>query len=303
LRLNKTMDKKQRQTRDCFDYKWAKRDTYESAALKKKSFRWLVDRYFGSVKELNDFLKRNKGKDILDAGCGSCFSASILFGPALSQMKYLGVDISDSIKVGHQRLAEKGIEAEFLKSSLDCLKLDRRFDVVFCEGVLHHTSDPFLTLKNLVKHLKKNGQVMFYVYKKKAPVREFTDDLIRAQLAKVNNKEAWEKLIPLTKLGQTLGALNKKITLKEDIDLLGIPRGTYDLQRLFYWYFLKMYYDRNFSVAEMNHINFDWFRPLNCYRFTPDEVESWLKKLKLKKQRFVVEDAGITVVARKGDHE
>jgi arsenite methyltransferase len=49
----------------------------------------------------------------------------------------------------------------------------------------------------------------------------------------------------------------------------------------------------------MNHTNFDWYRPLNCHRFTPEEIKQWLKKLKLCPVRFVVQDAGITVIAKK----
>ncbi len=293
------MDSKQKQTKECFDYKWARRDTYEGRTMKNKTFKWLLSRYFESSEKLEEFLNIHKGKSIMDAGCGSGFTASVLFGKHLNQMKYLGVDISDAIKVARNRFSELGIRGEFLKASVTSLKISRKFDIIFCEGVLHHTTNPFKSLKNLVKHLNKNGIIMFYVYKKKAPIREFTDDYIRKKLAKLTNEETWQRLLSLTKLGKSLGDLNKKVTIKEDVELLGIQKGTYDVQRLFYWFFVKMYYDKNFSIDEMNHINFDWFRPLNCYRFTPLEIETWLKKLKLKKQRFVVEEAGITVVAKK----
>jgi arsenite methyltransferase len=68
---------------------------------------------------------------------------------------------------------------------------------------------------------------------------------------------------------------------------------------LFYYYIMKIYYDKDFTIDEMNHINFDWYRPLNCYRFEPGEIKDWLKACDLKEERFVVEDSGITVIARK----
>ena len=105
--------------------------------------------------------------------------------------------------------------------------------------------------------------------------------------------------MPLTKLGKVLGNLNIKIKINEDIELLEIPKGKYNLQRFFYWFFIKMFYDKNLSLEEMNHINFDWYRPLNCYRFLSREIEKWLQKLKLKKKRFLVEYSGITVVTKK----
>jgi hypothetical protein len=60
-----------------------------------------------------------------------------------------------------------------------------------------------------------------------------------------------------------------------------------------------MYYDEKFSLDEMNHVNFDWYRPVNCYRFEPEEIEKWIDELSLEKMRFVAEEAGITVVAKK----
>jgi arsenite methyltransferase len=175
--------------------------------------------------------------------------------------------------------------------------------VIFCEGVLHHTSAPFGALRNLVRHLEQDGIVMFYVYKQKAPMREYADNFIREELRSLSEEEAWQRLMPLTKLGKALGDLNAGIELDEDIELLQIPKGKYDLQRFMYWFFMKMFYDKSLTLDEMNHINFDWYRPANCHRFQPKEVNEWLKKLKLGKVRFVVEEAGITVVARKVAHK
>lgn len=294
-----TDDEKQQQTSRCFSYKWAKRETYESNSVKQKAYRWLVERYFGSDGERSKFLAKSKGKKILDAGCGSGFSASVLFGKELNAMKYLGVDISDSIRTAQERFMELGIRGDFIKESITNMKLNETFDIIFCEGVLHHTSDPFEAFENLVCHLNVDGIIMFYVYKKKAPIREFVDDFIRERLKQMDDEEAWIKLMPLTKLGETIGDLNVEIDVKEDIELLDIGKGKYDLQRFLYWFFIKMYYDKDVSIERMNHVNFDWYRPLNCYRFQPEEVERWLQELNLHKVRFVVEEAGISVVGKK----
>jgi arsenite methyltransferase len=293
------LDEKARQTSESFAYKWGKRETYESDVVRKKAYRWLVDRYFGTERQRNIFLRKHKGKSILDAGCGSGFSAAILFGKKLNQMKYLGVDISGSIHTAQKRFQELGLCGKFLQESITSMELDRAFDIIFCEGVLHHTSNPLQSLRNLVSHLNKNGLIMFYVYKRKAPVREWVDDFIRGKLKDLSNEDAWTKLISLTKLGKIIGGLNVTITIDEDIELLEIPRGKYNLQRFLYWFFIKTYYDRKLSLEEMNHVNFDWYRPLNCYRFRPEEIEAWLHKLRLEKVRFVVEESGITVMAKK----
>ncbi len=292
-------DEKQQQTSNCFSYKWGKKETYESDAVKQKAYRWLVERYFGSDEERNNFLVQNKGKKMLDAGCGSGFSTLVLFGKDLNDMKYLGVDISNSINTAKERFVSLGIRGNFIEESITTMKLNEGFDFIFCEGVLHHTSSPFKSLENLVFHLNSCGVIMFYVYRKKAPVRELLDDLIREKLKSLDDDEAWKKLMPLTKLGKIIGDLNNDIEIEEDIELLEIPKGKYNLQRFFYWFFIKMFYERNFSLEEMNHVNFDWYRPLNCHRFHSEEIEQWLKELKLQKIRFVVEESGITVVAKK----
>jgi arsenite methyltransferase len=60
-----------------------------------------------------------------------------------------------------------------------------------------------------------------------------------------------------------------------------------------------MYYRPEYTFDEMNHVNFDWFRPLNCHRQTPEQVEKWVKDSGMEIEHIDVEEAGITVVAKK----
>lgn len=293
-------DKNQEQTKKIFGFKWTKTNTYDSDTFRNKAFEWLVDRYFGSAEARTAFLNKNKGKTILDAGCGSGFSSSILFDKYINDYSYTGVDISDeAANEAKNSFKERKLNGEFIVANIQDMKLQHKFDIIFSEGVIHHTSDPYITFKNLVSHLKDDGRIMFYVYKKKAPVREYTDDFIREKLSKLSNEEAWEALIPLTNLGKALGDLNIEVDIKDDIKLLEIPKGRYNVQRLLYYYFCKMYYDKDFSIDEMNHINFDWFMPKNCYRFTEEDIKKWLSDNNLVQERFIVEDSGITAVARR----
>ena len=140
---------------------------------------------------------------------------------------------------------------------------------------------------------------MFYVYLKKSVIREFTDDYIREQLLQYGNQEAWDKLIPLTKLGKALGELNIEIDVEEDIDLLGIKKGKLDLQRFFYWNICKAFYKPEYNIDEMNHLNFDWFRPLNCQRQTPEQVNQWCVEAGLEIEHQNIQEAGITIIAKK----
>jgi hypothetical protein len=171
--------------------------------------------------------------------------------------------------------------------------------LIFSEGALHHTSSTEKTLKYLSKLLLPGGIFLFYVYRKKGPIREFVDDYIRNYLKDFSDEEAWQKLIPLTKLGKSLGELNIEVNVPEDIPYLGIKSGKMDVQRLFYWCIFKAFYKPDFTLDEMNHINFDWYRPLNCQRHTPEEIRQWCKEAGLIIERINIEEAGITCVAKK----
>lgn len=296
----RTYSEAQEQTRDTFGFKWAKRDTYESEAMKKTTKRWLFERYCdGDPERLSNWLSGGR-KIILDAGCGSGFSALLFFGEYLRSHDYLGVDISNAIEVARARFHELGYPGDFLQASLTDLPIaDETLDVVFSEGVLHHTDDTGESIRYLSTKLKAGGRFMFYVYAKKADIREFTDDHVRERLAPMSDEEAWKALKPLTKLGQALGELNVEIEVPEDIPLLGIKEGRMDLQRFFYWNICKTYYRPEYGLEEMNHINFDWFRPLNCHRHTLEEVTGFCGRAGLEIEHLNVQESGITVVARK----
>ncbi len=171
----------QEQTSDAFSYKWKRRDSYESPSMKKNAQKWLLEKYFDGNPALVERCIR--GGDILDAGCGAGFSALLLFGQMLNAAHYLGVDISSSVDVAKTRFAEEGVQGEFLQTSLDDLPFDKpMFDMIFSEGVLHHTDSTEKSFRYLVSFLKPHGRIMFYVYRKKSDIREFTDDYIRDKL-------------------------------------------------------------------------------------------------------------------------
>ncbi len=62
--------------------------------------------------------------------------------------------------------------------------------------------------------------------------------------------EKWNALYPLTKFGKMLGDLNLEVDVPEAVDLLGIPAGKINIQRLFYWHIFKAYYRPEFSMDE-----------------------------------------------------
>jgi len=288
----------QRRTGEAFGFKWAKRDTYDSLAVRQSHRQWMLERYCqGDPAKIGEWLSGG-GKIILDVGCGAGFSALLFFGDYLKENEYLGIDISDAVDVAREKFLEAGLPGDFLKADImSGIIPEGAVDLIFAEGVLHHTDSVEMSLKHLARRLRPGGLFLFYVYRKKGPIREFTDDLIRNQLKSMSDQDAWEALRPLTRLGKALGELNVQIDVPEDIPLLGIPKGRIQIQRFIYWHVIKAFYRPDLTLEEMNHINFDWFRPLNCQRHTREEIETFCQEANLSINHLDEQDSGISVVA------
>lgn len=298
LRELAVMSQAQAQTADTFGFKWRQRGTFESPAALDGVRAWLLSRY-GDVSTVGWWADYGESPIVVDAGCGAAMSAIELFGSQLPNVRYVGLDVSQAVDVAAARFAERKLEGAFLQADISNPPLpEASVDVVFSEGVLHHTDSTEQALYAVARLLKPGGRLLFYVYRKKGPLREFSDDYIRERLQEMTAEEAWEAVLPLTKLGRALGELDVKVEVPDDIELLGIPAGTVDVQRLFYWHVCKAFYRPDLDLQEMNHINFDWFAPKNAHRQTAEEVREWCGRAGLVVEREVVEEAGITVVAR-----
>lgn len=299
LRSEALSSEAQQQTEQTFAFKWHKRDTFESPASLRRMRDWLRERY-GAVEDTQWFQASQTPPVLLDAGCGGGMSALELFDAVLPRVRYLGVDISDAVTVARARFQERGLPGVFLQADLTRLPLPHRsVDLIFSEGVLHHTDSTETALHALAPLLRPDGRFLFYVYRRKGPIREFTDDYIRERLQSMTAPEAWDALMPLTQLGKALGELDVEVDVPEAVPLLEIPAGRINLQRLFYWHICKAFYHEELNLEEMNHINFDWFTPRNAHRQSPEEVQAWCRAAGLEIEREVVEPAGITIVARK----
>lgn len=295
-RAEMELSETQGQTQRSFGYQWNRTDAYGSDAMQAHKKEWLNAR-FGPLTWLDSL---GEMPLVLDAGCGGGVAGRVYLESVLSKIRYLGVDVSDAVDVAAQRFADYPHNAAFMQASITDLPFaDGTFDAVISEGVLHHTDSTEGALKYLAKKIKPGGVFLFYVYRKKGPIREFTDDYLRDKLKDMPPEEAWEKLIPLTKLGELLGQLDLEIEIPEDIDLLEIPAGKINLQRFFYWHVAKAFYREGMPLEEMNLYNFDWYAPRNAHRQTPEQVAAWCREADLTIERQIVEEAGITVVARK----
>jgi len=130
-----------------------------------------------------------KGKRCLDAGCGGG-RGSILMAQCGAR-EVIGVDLSaTNIESCRKRAVQKGFQnLGFQQDSLMELPfVDESFDVVWCNGVLHHLTDPDQGLKEITRVLKTGGHLWLYVYGS-GGIYWYTVDCIRAALRGVDLRE------------------------------------------------------------------------------------------------------------------
>jgi arsenite methyltransferase len=302
-RFEAIIDDQQQQTENSFGFKWTRTHSYGSGPMAASAQAWLLERYgFKNVEMVKNYFA---GRDlILDAGCGSGFTASLWMDPfwqGTKKAQWVGADISSAIDVAKEKLGPIP-GTHFIQADLMHLPFrDGSFDTIFSEGVLHHTPSVEKALQSLVSLLAPGGEILFYVYRKKSPLREFSDDYIRSQVSGLPPQEAWRALEPLTRLGQAIENLKAEIDVPEDIPYLGIRAGKHSLHRLLYWHVMKMFWKDDYSFEENNHINFDWYHPQYAHRQTEAELRGWCEKMRLTIQHFNSQESGFTVRALKRD--
>jgi SAM-dependent methyltransferase/uncharacterized protein YbaR (Trm112 family) len=282
-----------------FGYKWSMRSSYQAPEFAAWYRDWLLEKY-GFHDEALLRAHFSRFERVLEVGCGSGMSSVVSLDGLRPDQRWVGLDLSTAIDVARERLGGRP-NTEFVQA--DALALPFRpgtFDAIFSEGVLHHTPSTRAALASLVSVLSPGGEVMFYVYRLKAPVREFTDDLLRDRLSGLPPEEAWQMMAPLTGLAKALAGLHATVEVPDDVPLLGIKAGTYDVQRLIYWHFAKLFWSDDLGFEGSQHVNFDWYHPRFAYRHTEDEVRGWCDDLRLSIVHFNVQESGFTVRAVKG---
>jgi ubiquinone/menaquinone biosynthesis C-methylase UbiE len=134
-----------------------------------------------------------RGKRCLDAGCGGG-RGSILMAEAAA-LEVVGIDLSPTnIESCTKRAAQKGLSnLTFQRESLASLPFaDASFDIVWCNGVLHHTAQPDQGLKEITRVLKPGGHMWLYLYGS-GGIYWYVIDWIRGLLRGVNVRECiWQ---------------------------------------------------------------------------------------------------------------
>ena len=129
----------------------------------------------------NNFLAKNvknfigiKKKNILELGCGTgLLSNYFAIG---TNNKIYAADLSlESLKIASRFSKENNIKniTYVNLDVLDDLLPDNYFDFIWCNGVLHHTKNPYKSFEYLTKSLKKDGYILIGLYNKFSRVRTY----------------------------------------------------------------------------------------------------------------------------------
>ena len=290
-------------TRDTFSDKWEynRRLAFEETLREGSDiFLWILGRNgFVNVAEFSQYLKDKRR--VLDAGCGNGRVTALLRRYSPSSTEIVAIDLVSS-EIARENLEVFGLShgVSFYEKDLlgDLLDLGR-FDFIYCQEVLHHTSNPEGAFRNLCSLLSKEGEIAIYVYKKKAPVREFVDDYLREKISGLPYGDAIRVCGQITELGRVLSQQQLRIRVPH-IGVLGMEGGDYDLQRFLYHFFMKCFWNPDLTFQENVAINYDWYHPQIATRHTVEEVRGWFIRSKLKIVHENVDLYGITVRGKPG---
>jgi SAM-dependent methyltransferase len=169
-----------------------------------------------------------------------------------------------------------------------------KFDLIYCQEVLHHTQDPKKSFGNLVDLLEPNGEIAIYVYKKKSEVREFSDDFIRSKIENLSFEESSEVINQITEFARVVSSIPGTFAFPS-IPILGIKESQQGIHRFIYNNLFKNFWNEELSYEENFLVNFDWYHPSTCFRHTMPEVLDWFYDLGLKVIHENEDDFGITI--------
>ena len=144
--------------------------------------------------KFKDFVGYNK--NVLEVGCGTG-QLSIYFSTG-NNNQIVSLDATlESLKVAKNFADKNNINnIEFVNIDiLDDVLVEHFFDFIWCNGVLHHTKDPYLAFKILIKSLKKDGYVLIGLYNKIGRLRT----IFRKYLFKLFGKKVLDFLDPTLK--------------------------------------------------------------------------------------------------------
>lgn len=284
---------KARQTRRVFQDKWANNPQLAVEVTLNPSseiFKWILGRNgFSSVEQFRKWVGSHS--EILDAGCGNGRILDLFISHSTEQ-NFMGIDLSTAI--ASQRFLNN-VRVNIVTADISKkIHIRRKFDLIYCQEVLHHTSNPKRSFRNLVQLLAPGGEIAIYVYKKKSPSREFLDEYIRKLSSKLDEDSKKKLMREITEFGSALSSYDQKMQFP-GIHSLDIAGGTYTTHKFLYDNFFKCFWNPMMTFDENLAVNEDWYLPSLSSKHEVEEVREWFRENNIQIIHECVDEYGITI--------
>ncbi len=288
----------QRATNETFSDKWRRFRQYGFEPKHREFLHGWFAQKFGleSAEWLPAFYGAKKA--ILEVGPGSGFNTEFMAEHCGGFV--VSVDVSAAALTTYENTRHLPNALVVQADLMDLPCPDEYFDFAIADGVLHHTPDTRRAMRSIYRKVKPGGHYFFYVYRQMGAARFFSDQHIRSAFADLEPELCYRACEGITELGRELSRLGARVELTKGIPELGIPPGSHDVQRLFYYNFLKCFWNDAFDWETNNMVNFDWYHPHNAWQHSEIEVRGWLEELGVEDFAFhPANPNGISCLLRK----
>lgn len=245
----------------------------------RESFAWEWSRYPGSLPEDERiFLEETQipradfaGRLVLDAGCGMGRYSLV----ALSLgAEVVALDLSESLR----RLAAVAPGSRKLHVVQgDLLRPPFRkgvFDIVYSQGVLHHTADTHAAFRRVAALVKPEGVLSVWLYGKAGRFEDFATNPIREDRSWLRERRrlAWVVVAVRHGLSDLARAVTTRLPMRWTYALCYPLAALGAVPGLKYLTF-SVHPDFKVRLIE----NFDWVSPPFQYHHTKEELAGWFK--------------------------
>jgi 2-polyprenyl-3-methyl-5-hydroxy-6-metoxy-1,4-benzoquinol methylase len=122
---------------------------------------------------INKYIKENQ--TIVDIGCGTGLITNIL--AENHNCYFTALDFSDSIEVGKSYSEKHRLRnINWIKDNILTYKFQHQFDVVICQGVLHHIPAHIEALEKIKSLVRPDGVLLLGVYN---PIGKFLKKIVK----------------------------------------------------------------------------------------------------------------------------